>query len=285
MSKPVQSGDGNKEKPPEIHTTETGAVHEKGVKPKPPNNTPKNPPPEGRYRTKIFGLQLLTDVCRNVKVPYLHFMTCLSPDDFSIHDFPNPTEGRLVIRSDSLAMDGMQTHDEWFEMERTQISLIKDVKWSEDTVRMFMSDWMEKNSPKKLLFIIHKTRPLEDYGINIQLNVDLKERKVECEPTPVKDRNVFRSHGLPFAEVFPFHPEFRFNKDGNVEVSPDPHFTRIFPKEMAEKIVKVLNGIVGYSRREGYVRFETSCVNYKDNPGEPEFYDLIFGKKKEKPLF
>ncbi|MCX8158442.1 MAG: hypothetical protein N3D73_02130 [Candidatus Diapherotrites archaeon] len=237
----------------------------------------------GEYTTKLFGLQTLKKFgTRFGRV--LDYVVYNDASQFSIKHFPDPTKGRLLIRTDPNTYKNIQTMEQWATMPRTILDL-NNIKPSEST--RIVKKWMTSASKShpNIRFIIHKVRNLDEYAKNYQLNIDLNSNLVRLFVRPSCSA-VFRDE--PTEQII-FHIDDKLYEV--VLHDPTDFKNRYYRSQinsivgderLASTILSMTNYFIfDYLVCEGYKRckkMEVSFVTYKDNPAEIEFYDLLLGK-------
>jgi len=223
---------------------------------------------KNQYRSKLYGLMSLKDIASGAGFKVLGFLVCKDPRGFSIRAFRNPSEGRLIVRTDIDRWGQTHSMEEWASMPRLNLYLRgKNPAKSERTVR----EWMAKvfRSRQEALFIVHKVRDLRDYERSVQLNVDIPAGRVIISSTTA-GTDKFRDEKVESAEL-------QTDDKGRIRrVLGEP---TVLPEQLQQKTISMLRSMIGFAERTGHGVFEASYVTYKEAPDNPEFYDLIFGKK------
>jgi hypothetical protein len=218
------------------------------------------------YRTKLYGLKALQYLSRRYGFKYLPFRTYVGPESFSINHFSNFSNGRIIIRTDPMRRDCVQTMEEWFSVPRLNFYLDRQPpKKSELLIKRWMRKAKKKNP--NLCFLVHKVRPLSDYEMSIQINVDLQQREIKISTTKART-DKFRDEDVQTMHV-------SLGEDDRIEFRSQ---TSIFPERLHSSVLSMLNEAVFFAKITGHQSFELSGVTYKDAPEKPEYYDWIFGK-------
>lgn len=211
----------------------------------------------------------LKEVFRGRKTNVLDFRVCNKANDFSMTPFSQPQKGRLIIRTDPITKDLSQTMANWVNMPRLNVGLRNQpIRKTESLVRQWMRQ-VSKTHPK-LNFIVHKVRSLKEYESSVQININLKEGAAVISVTKAKT------------------DKFRDEETKDIMMRVDEHgklrrnigTKNILPNRLQIETISALTDIIAFAQKTDHKLFETSFVTYKDAPNTPEFYDLIFGKKR-----
>lgn len=220
------------------------------------------------YRSKLYGLLALREIWKQANIRLLDFRVCNNGREFSINSFKNLQQGRLIIRTDPKRENYSQSMEEWVSMPRLNLYLRNQPpKKSERLVKQWMRA-TKKKFPNSC-FIVHKVRDLRDYKCVVQLNADFNAGEIVISKSTAgtdkfRDENV-RSTNLVISDNW----KIRRNVGSKI----------ILPEGLQAKTVNALKKLMDYAAETGHRVFEASYVTYKEAPNEPEFYDLIFGKK------
>ena len=227
------------------------------------------PPLEkNHYRSKLYGLMSLKEIASGAGLKVLDFSVCKDPDAFSIRAFKHPSEGRLIIRTDIDRQSHTHSMEEWASMPRLNLYLqAKDPAESEKKVREWMAGVLR--SHQGVLFIVHKVRPLRDYERSVQLNADLQNGQIIISTTKA-GTDKFRDEPTAQTELVVDESERIRRPLGSVV---------FLPESLQRETLFSLEKLMRYARKTSHNVFEASYVTYKEAPSEPEFYDLVFGKK------
>jgi len=226
---------------------------------------------KNEYRTKFYGLQILESIFngRNTR-GVLPSRVYSSPENFSLSDFPDNQQGRMIIRTDPVRKNQTQTMEEWMSMPRLNFYLDRQQPHkSEKSIKQWMAK-VKKKLPSAR-FIVHKVRPLADYDLSVQINVNFDEGSVKLSRTDARSDRFRDESDVKTTE---------FQIDGNGRLRRIIGVTRsIFSEVHNFQIMSAVDSLMRVSRETNHKVFESSCVIYKDNPRYLEFYDLIFGKQ------
>lgn len=230
------------------------------------------------YRTKLFGLRVLKGICRSSETSFLGYRLYRKPENFSINHFREPSAGRLIIRSDPdrghfsgpdrTKKSYKQLMEEWVAMPRMNFYLERQPpQQSEKLIRRWMQRQRKRHGD--IIFIVHKTRPLADYEMSVQVNADLTRGGIIISTTKART-DKFRDEQTETSQL-------EIGENGRIKRIIGTSI--VLPEQLRQETIRVLQDIVNFSRLSEEKTFETSFVTYKDAPEKPEFYDLIFGKK------
>lgn len=223
---------------------------------------------KNEYRSKLYGLMALKELRKATGIKVLGFKVCDNPASFSINRFSNPNQGRFLIRSDPIIKTQAQTMEEWVQMPRLNFYLNgKPPKKSEALIKKWMRK--KKAANPNIRFIIHKVKNLADYDRSVQLNIDLGREEIKISTTKAAtDR--FRDEKEQTGPLI---------IDDNGRIRREFGAKIVLPEVLQARTLSIIQTMISYAKRTGHQVFEASYVTYKSQPYEPEFYDLIFGKK------
>jgi len=220
------------------------------------------------YRSKLYGLLALREIFGRVNVNLLDFRVCDKASGFSINSFKDPQHGRLIVRTDPERLNHTQSLKEWVSMPRLNLYLKNQPP--ERTEKM-VKQWMKAAKKKKpeARFIVHKVRGLGEYDHFVQLNVDFNTGKVVISKTGAGTDKFRDEKGT--LTTLTIDDRWKIRRAIGSKV--------ILPEGLQTNTINALRRISNFAAETGHRVFEASYVTYKDAPSEPEFYDLIFGKK------
>lgn len=223
---------------------------------------------KNEYRSKFYGLRALKELHKAIGIKVLSFKICDGPASFSINRFSNPRQGRLIIRTDPVCKTHSQTMEEWVSMPRLNFYLNgKSPRKSEELIKKWMAK--KKAANPNIRFIVHKTRGLVDYDRSVQLNIDLGMKTIKTSTTKARtDR--FREEDVQTASMV-IDDRGRLRREIGEKI--------VLPEMLQARTLLIIRRMISYAKRTGHQVFEASYVTYKNQSNEPEFYDLIFGKR------
>ena len=218
----------------------------------------------GESRTKIFGLTLLEGLCKRFDAGFLPYRLYTRPGDFRLEDFNEPTQGRLIVRSDPISPDHVQDSIQWLGMPRLNLTLGNDVEAHQAEVARFMSKAIADKG--NVLFIVHKARDLAEYDKNVKIDVDLNAGQARIWVAQIsaegKERENFRNLEQDIRT-------YGLDADGKIAASGKRHYPS------APEVEGVVKSVVEFAKRTGHHEFNISYVTYRGEPHRPEFYDLM----------
>jgi hypothetical protein len=118
-------------------------------------------------------------------------------------------------------------------------------------------------------FIVHKVRNLADYDKSVQLNFDLPANRIIVSSTEAGTDRFREERTKQMVVSFDHRDRLRIDS-GAKETLPDGLINPAFA---------CIRALAEYATMQGHPVFEASFVTYREAPGQPEFYDLIFGKR------